>query len=361
VPGLDGCLERHLLAEPDAVCVDGTPGAYYLRRAPEDSPDTDRWVIHLEGGGGICVDLESCLAMWEGDPSSGYGAEKMSSRWTPPAIEGEGIERPSGLGLRNRFGPWNHAFLYMCSTDDWIGDADQTFGPDDAHQILLHFRGARILLATLAELAAEHDLGVASEVLLTGSSAGGNGARFAADRVRELVRTPERDVAVRVVVDSAVKPIAPFSDPDAYTWDHYDAYASTGGTRGFDASCAEGHPDEPEWCGSPDHVLYNHVSTPMFVRQGLREKLPDGVDEQDWREATREHLLALADLPQTAEDGDEIQIAPGFFGPDSDRHTALHSDLRFFGGAPDERVNGASFHDALWLWLEGEPVGWVAP
>ena len=39
------------LDSKDAVCLDGSAGAYYIRRATATSGDSNKWYIHYEGGG----------------------------------------------------------------------------------------------------------------------------------------------------------------------------------------------------------------------------------------------------------------------------------------------------------------------
>jgi hypothetical protein len=258
----------------------------------------------------------------------------------------------------------------MCSTDDWLGDADRVLASEDGPAIRAHFRGGRILDATVAALRSEArpagmpDLDDADQVLLAGSSAGGNGARMNADRLLADLRSTNPDLEAALVVDSAVKPIAPFEDEAAHAIAADAGYGATGGRSRYDASCTALHPDEPWWCGSPDHVLRNHVTTPMFVRQALNEKRPDDVTALDWHVATLEKLDALGRLADLAEEGGAIGVRAGWFGPDSDQHTALQVDDRFFGVDPDEQVTvdgwPLSLHDALLAWLAGEEVGWAA-
>ena len=40
-----------LAAHPLALCNDGTPAAYYFRKAPSQSEQANIWVVYLQGGG----------------------------------------------------------------------------------------------------------------------------------------------------------------------------------------------------------------------------------------------------------------------------------------------------------------------
>ena len=46
-----------LLNEPNAVCLDGSPGAFYFR--PGSGSGANKWYIHHQGGG-WCESLDDC-------------------------------------------------------------------------------------------------------------------------------------------------------------------------------------------------------------------------------------------------------------------------------------------------------------
>ena len=46
-PADDWTLVR--LADPSALCLDGSPAAFYIR--PGSKQNADKWITHLEGGG----------------------------------------------------------------------------------------------------------------------------------------------------------------------------------------------------------------------------------------------------------------------------------------------------------------------
>ncbi len=72
---------------PHAVCSDGTSPSFYVREA-STLADENRWVIHLQGGGG-CTDEATCRARWCGDNGS-YTAAVMSNDWNDDGI----VDRP---------------------------------------------------------------------------------------------------------------------------------------------------------------------------------------------------------------------------------------------------------------------------
>ena len=61
-----------------AVCLDGSPSAYYL--SPGSGAGADKWYIHMQGGG-WCRSLKDCLGRSTTDlgSSKGYSANKTGA------------------------------------------------------------------------------------------------------------------------------------------------------------------------------------------------------------------------------------------------------------------------------------------
>lgn len=206
---------------PNAVCSDGSPGAFYVR--PGIGEDTNRWVIHLQGGG-RCEDYETCKDRWCGEQGV-YSAAKMSSDW-----DGNGVTNllssAEGLGMalipdptdpndpvHNEFATWTHVFVYYCSSDSWMGRAtDVTFTNEAGTKSFEMSTRGHTILAIMRKLLRRNgplgtswvpdplqpgecdpleadidsdlcmpDLDAAEEILFTGTSAGALGAIQNAD------------------------------------------------------------------------------------------------------------------------------------------------------------------------------------
>ena len=61
MPPPDIATATYLTAYPRAKCLDGSPGYYYLRKAPAGGANASKWVFHLEGGG-WCDSGASCAS-----------------------------------------------------------------------------------------------------------------------------------------------------------------------------------------------------------------------------------------------------------------------------------------------------------
>jgi hypothetical protein len=155
---------------PLARCMDGSPGGFYLEtaRGPPAAAATS-WVIELEGGG-ECASQRLCDAR-RGTP--------LASSLHFPASATLGNLASGNPEHNPRLARWNRVHVPYCSQDLWMGTrTTNASGQDPAvgnGTLGYYFAGHRILEAVLAELAAAHGLGDATNIVLTGESAGGIG------------------------------------------------------------------------------------------------------------------------------------------------------------------------------------------
>jgi hypothetical protein len=163
-----------LTAYPAAKCLDGSPGAYYSYIHQEHA---DSWLIYFEGGA-WCFTAESCASRAKGQLGSSMTYLKNFSR-----DRGHG-HNPVLLGgitsgnctVNPTFCQHNVAFIKYCDGASFTGSTSADG---------LEYRGFDILTAILADLKAKHGISAASEVVLTGGSAGGMSVFLHADRIRE--------------------------------------------------------------------------------------------------------------------------------------------------------------------------------
>jgi hypothetical protein len=286
---------------PTSTCGDGTPGFFYVRPGPSDP---DRWVIHLQGGGG-CRDEATCQARWCGQDGA-YSAAQMSSDWNADGTEDPpahaltaGIGQVLGTNGNNDFIGWTHVFVPYCSNDLWQGHA----GDVDLGAFTVDARGHRILhtvrrmlrkLGPAWSTAGNYpipDLDAATHVLFTGTSAGGYGALQNADWFLQPLTAQ-----TGLVVDAAMD-ISPtisgdydlFAENTGLYYDEHTLaqYADRWAPGGYyaeidafvDESCRGAFPGNLEECVSPSKLLLSEagglpmVETPTFVRMDLQDNV----------------------------------------------------------------------------------------
>ncbi|CAO2172356.1 unnamed protein product [Urochloa humidicola] len=140
--------------EKGAVCLDGSPAGYHLRRG--SGSGAHNWLIYLEGGG-WCNTTQSCFER----KTSRFGSSKfMRAVKFSGILSNDHLENPD-------FYEWNIVVVRYCDGASFAGDAE---GEDlDGNKIF--FRGLRIWEAVVDELMGK-GMDTAKQALLTGCSAG---------------------------------------------------------------------------------------------------------------------------------------------------------------------------------------------
>ena len=375
---------------PAALCNDGTPAIFYYAPSTRDE-DRNKWVIFLQGGGS-CNTGQKCAQRWC-SVDTNYGMDKMSSSLSKPQIRGNGFLAPEA---RNHFGTWNRVLIYYCSSDQWSGAKANTLSASSGTttvEFAIQFRGSQIVEAVLDTLrnhtpgsrrrAAVHaagavpdtspwpDLDDATAVIFAGASGGGNGVKNNVDRVgAKLKSTNPGLVDFRAIIDASftfetstldyTKSVFCAQSPSgcAYesfirgTWESVDR--SLYDARG-DESCRQYHNSrEPgsDWiCSDKDHVLLNHITTPMFIHQDLLDPQVGGdgfvaLGLGTPSDFARGVEATLRNVPPAEEPRGAI---PRSFAPQCGTHEAFTNDTDVF----NIRVNGINWSDTVWNWWTG--------
>lgn len=365
-PGDD--LMRATLADPAALCNDGTPAVLYVRAGRDAG--AARWLIWLDSGGG-CTSAAGCARRWCGNTAPNSPA-KMSSRWAPAGIVGEGIFDAAPSSGTNDFADWNQVHVYYCSSDTWVGQIDHPrLRSDDGEtpDYAIHFRGAAIVDATIDALIAgvrSDDglvalprLGDAQTVLFAGSSAGAGGVRMHADAVGDVLRAVNPGVDYRAVVDAGIwaREPGPFLDAEAAATYAGSIYTITRDFRAgrSDASCLAMHAADPSPCADSTHVMLHHMSTPYFAKMDLHDIADPGIyaSVDDYIAAQSALLDGLArDTLMREEAG--ASPATGVYVPDCGHHIGLRAPEFYSIRVGGEAGGGPlSFHDVLSNWVRG--------
>jgi hypothetical protein len=171
-----------VLLNSTARCLDGSAPAMAVRLASGSGGTASRqWVLDFEGGG-WCTSWEECV-------ERSKGARGSSRGWAAERAKGEGL-------LSRHFARFSSARLLYCDGASFLGTA----GPVSRGGTTLHFAGHAVALALVRHLISDFGLAWASDVLVTGCSAGGLAALALADTLRALLPdVPRFKVAVRAL------------------------------------------------------------------------------------------------------------------------------------------------------------------
>eukprot|EP01087_Luapelamoeba_hula_P002282 TRINITY_DN1197_c1_g1_i3.p1 TRINITY_DN1197_c1_g1~~TRINITY_DN1197_c1_g1_i3.p1 ORF type:complete len:440 (+),score=57.45 TRINITY_DN1197_c1_g1_i3:168-1487(+) len=151
------------LQESDAICLDGTPGAYYF--APGSAEGKHKWVIWHEGGG-FCTTPETCWAR----SSRPLGSSQRYQATMPfNALDQLTSDETVNPMMYN----WNRVYIKYCDGASYSGNAQYRY-QDNIAQLTsdIHMKGFPILTAVKNSLV-QKGFKNASAVLIGGCSAGG--------------------------------------------------------------------------------------------------------------------------------------------------------------------------------------------
>ena len=169
-------LNKVVVEDPDALCLDGTKAAYYVH----EGYDPMKFVINFEGGGwcgsyaGGSPTLENCLARSKGDLGS-------SAAYPEKLIIGDGILSDN---FQNIYRNWTVIHMKYC---DGTGHQGYKKEAVDYQGHKLHFRGHNSTIGKLNDIDAKFNIfKAATHIVVSGESAGGLAAfmwsNYIADR-----------------------------------------------------------------------------------------------------------------------------------------------------------------------------------
>lgn len=155
-------LHKVLLKDPSALCLDGSPGAYYIVRGTAPL----KIIVFFEGGGWcggetLASTTEGCYHRSKEDLGS-------SKNYTETITFGSGFLSDDP---KNSFHEYTKVFMKYCDGSGHQGSRSAALPYKDAK---LYFRGQNITEATFAELErTEGFFSKATDIIVSGSSAGG--------------------------------------------------------------------------------------------------------------------------------------------------------------------------------------------
>jgi hypothetical protein len=325
-----------LLTDPKARCMDGTLSGFYYQPSLVNNT---KWVLYLQGGG-ECTTENACKGALNGPLGS--------SKFFPNTTDFDGAFYASDNKEGNPdFYDWNHVNIPYCSQDLHSGQilkpSAETWG--------LYFSGRFVFVAIIEALEGLTGIGglaSATEIIVTGASAGGIGVWYHLDWLQE--RYPH----ARVVG----APVAGFyfwafyyQGPNATTTELADfrpqAWVNTYALwQPFvDESCAAAHPATPWYCMLSNYS-FPYISVEVFASEAQTDQVVitdhDCVPPQYLQEAPEQAYLQAWHANMT------IALSPlaalsnarnGIFNPACFIHTS------FSPSAP--LINGLNFLQAF--------------
>jgi hypothetical protein len=186
----DSIFNLNLLADPTAKCLDGSRGAFYVSNGI--GRNKTKFMLYFEGGGwcghrsGLNKTLESCYkrSLTERGSSVQYPLLKSLNSGGPL----------SGNPTVNRlYYDWTRVILKYC---DGTGHQGSRSLPVEFNKTKLYFRGGNITKSIFAELQKNYGFWNATDIVLSGCSAGSQAALTWLNYVKANARPSANVVAI---------------------------------------------------------------------------------------------------------------------------------------------------------------------
>jgi hypothetical protein len=195
----------------DARCNDGTPFGFRVQLSATSS-QMAKWVIQLQGGG-FCDDTSQMCSQRSSNLTT---TPSYADRDPAPIREGgEGGIFRHDAGLNPTFYDANWVLANYCSSDGWSGATNVRRPSSGNPQQGWYFSGhlnVRALIETLKNRYGLNDANPQTQVLFTGSSAGGMGVQANAELVAQLLPQTAAAGRLKLVNDGGL--ITNFDNPN---------------------------------------------------------------------------------------------------------------------------------------------------
>lgn len=284
----DGCLtgfsaggaaQKYLMAEAaekeGAVCLDGTPGAYYLQ--PGSGDGVNKWYIHHQGGG-WCESMDDCLSRSTGNLGS-------SSKYPDTANLGGGYFS-TDASVNPLMYNWNHVYLRYCDGASFSGNNEATATYKNK---TLYWRGKRVREAMSSDLLQNRGLNRATDVVISGCSAGGLATFLHTDQWCDAVKIASPSAKCVGLPDSGF--FLDYQDPAVTCQPDVGLLGNTingnyhcglkwtftiqNATEGVHQDCVAAHQGEEWKCMFAEHAS-EHIKSPIFAMQSQYDSWQTG-------------------------------------------------------------------------------------
>lgn len=254
-----------------AACLDGTPPAYWFLEGAEKS----KYYVNFEGGG-WCTSLDDCYGR------AYTSRRKGSSNGLPDPFNLEQLQDAWGnwyYSNQSRYNPlmhnWSKVEVLYCDGASWTGMNDTI----TVHKGKpLHFQGKRNLDALMAELLTKHGMSSATEVVISGGSAGALAVYLHADAIRAVLPFAAKVVALP---DDGFFMDNDYSEKSGWAAKQRWVYQQQNSSAGVPADClahyGNRHPSEDWKCLFAQYTA-PLIKTPLFALQPKYDAYQTGAE-----------------------------------------------------------------------------------
>ncbi|CEM19426.1 unnamed protein product [Vitrella brassicaformis CCMP3155] len=213
---------KHVTSGKHGSCLDGSPPAYHLSQGAMRS--IDKWLVHLSGGGWCTLDQSEDTKFVTDHCALRATTPYGTSRLAPNLVD---MEESSAYFNRDAkanplFHDWNYVWIWYCDGSSYSSNLKDkvVYTKEDGQPVDLYFKGHGLLVDIFEDLLENQGMNGATDVVISGCSAGGLGVLLNVDWLGKLL--PEKTF-VTALPDSGF--FLEWFAPAANT--KYDSYAKT--------------------------------------------------------------------------------------------------------------------------------------
>lgn len=306
-------------AEKGAVCLDGSPSAYYIYRPPVPSSS---WIVH-QNGGGWCSSPVQCAQR----ANTTLGSSRFFTS-TTPLVDSPYVDAEDYFSLNKTLNPlmaaWNIIDLMYCDGSSQASDVEAPV--QVAGYAPIFYRGARVLTASI-ESALAAGLSSATDVVISGCSAGGLSVYLHIDKWAAAIHAAQPSARVVGLADSGFfvdynASGSALTFPERMQWTYENGNIS----GALSAACLARFSVEEGWkCFMAENAVLE-VKTPVFALQSYYDSY---------------QILAIAQVNASS-----IAAVNAYGAVLSARLASAQAANRLFGGA----IDACSHHCSRTLW-----------
>eukprot|EP01084_Bolivina_argentea_P141554 248729_1 len=196
-PDIQNGTGVYLVNNKNAVCLDGTPGLFYISEGKENN----KFVLFFEGGG-VCSGLSqspepSCFDTCYSRSKKGMGSTKTDRPWLDmndiaPVVSNNKTENPL-------MADWNHIFIRYCDGGFYAGNKTE---PDTYNNTKIYYRGSIILYEIIDHLINNYKLKEATDIVISGCSAGAQAVYININKMYQWMGLDGQKVNIYTIADS---------------------------------------------------------------------------------------------------------------------------------------------------------------
>jgi len=235
-----------------AKCLDGTPGMYYHQ--PGVGSGVHKWYIHHMGGG-WCTNVEDCY-------NRAHSRLGSSKGWPSSMdLDAETNYFSGDPKINPMMYNWNKVYMVYCDGSSFAGFNNSATSYKGMN---IWFRGRGILDATIDDLNTKRNLRIATDVVVSGCSAGGLATYLHLDHWASKL---DQGAKVVGLPDSGF--FMDYEGPPNYQGYMKWGYSYFNVTSGLNADCVAAYASKPSESWKCYFAQYTSpfIRTPIFALQ----------------------------------------------------------------------------------------------